>query len=160
MKERNEVQWNRRRVVRAAALGLPAAAICLRGQLHHSPNYFLSVFAHPATPLPEDVQVTVDGMCGEAPRLGLRRGSRGHRRLARLCPHCVEGGRLRITFTATERTFFLHHGSHEFVLRGDHASLPFARISPEQRNLSVTVANFRHPDLLDVRVEGRSAYPV
>ena len=153
-------RWNRRRAAAAVAMVAPLVIPWFRRHLVSKPSYSMAVFAHPATPLPEDVRVTVEGMCRDAPAFDLPMGSKGHRQLSMLCPHCVESRGIQVTFTATERTFFLHHGSHRFVLRGNHANLPFNTTGRRRRNLAVSIGNFRHPDLLDVRVNGRFVYPV
>jgi len=152
-------RWNRRRLVLAGLLTAPLMAKGLAGLWNSPPACSLSVAAHPDSPLPEDVEVSARGICGEHRLFTLTQGSAGQLKKASLCPRCLAEG-IEIRFTTRQRRFFLNSGPNTYVLRGDQETLPFQRISAEHQNLFVSVANFRNPDLLDLRVNGRPLCPV
>lgn len=153
------ISWNRRRVI---AAGLVAGLVVgrlfqCRRELHDT--YSLSVIAHPDSPLPEAVSFQVAGPCGVGHQLQLAAGSRGKVKTLRLCPHCVQAG-FEVRFRGRRRRFFYATGADQFVLRGTAESLPFVDLGAGRRNLNVTIANYRHPELLDLRVDGRCLRPV
>lgn len=152
-------RWNRRRIVFAGLLATPLIAKGLASLWSVAPESSLSVAAHPNSPLPEDVIVSAHGVCGEHKLFALSKGSRGSLMKAPLCPRCLAAG-IEIRFTARRRRFFFNSGPNTYVMRGNQNTLPFQRISSERNNLFVSIANYRDPDLLDLRVNGRPLCPV